>query len=73
MGVFINCTVEMGLDAMICIPSFMKTGSGIQKLIRGGGYTRRKVISYAYFYFFKLRKVGYKIKTTVPCHINNKK
>jgi hypothetical protein len=25
--------VEMGEGAMICIPSFIKTGSGIQKLI----------------------------------------
>jgi hypothetical protein len=27
--------VEMGSGAMIYIPSFIKTGSGIQKLIRG--------------------------------------
>jgi hypothetical protein len=27
--------VEMDLGAMIYIPSFMKTGSSIQKLIRG--------------------------------------
>jgi hypothetical protein len=27
--------VEMGLGAMICIPSFMKIGSGIQKKISG--------------------------------------
>jgi hypothetical protein len=27
--------VEMGLGAMIYIPSFIKTDSGIQKLIRG--------------------------------------
>jgi hypothetical protein len=27
--------VEMGSGAMTYIPSFMKTGSGIQKLIRG--------------------------------------
>jgi hypothetical protein len=25
--------IEMGSGAMICIPSFMKTGSGIRKLI----------------------------------------
>jgi hypothetical protein len=29
--------VEMSSGAMICIPSFIKTGSGIQNLI--GGYT----------------------------------
>jgi hypothetical protein len=28
-------TVEMGLDAMVYIPSFMKISSAIQKLIRG--------------------------------------
>jgi hypothetical protein len=27
--------VEMGLGAMIYLPSFIKIGSGIQKLIRG--------------------------------------
>jgi hypothetical protein len=30
--------VEMGSGAIICIPSFIKTGSGIQKLI-ARGYT----------------------------------
>jgi hypothetical protein len=29
--------VEMDSDAMICIPSFRKIGSGIQKLVGGGG------------------------------------
>jgi hypothetical protein len=29
----------MGSDAMIYIPSFIKTGSHIQKLIVGRGYT----------------------------------
>jgi hypothetical protein len=36
MGVFMNCVVEMGLGAMIYIPSFIKIGSGIQKLIVRG-------------------------------------
>jgi hypothetical protein len=32
--------VEMGSGAMICIPSFIKNGSGIEKLTgRGGGFT----------------------------------
>jgi hypothetical protein len=35
----------MGLGAVIYIPSFIKIGSGIQKLIRGEGYTDSKVIS----------------------------
>jgi hypothetical protein len=30
---FIKYAVEMGLDAMLYIPSFMKNGSGIQKLL----------------------------------------
>jgi hypothetical protein len=33
--------VEMGLSAMIYIPSFVKTGSGIQKLMAEGAYTYR--------------------------------
>jgi hypothetical protein len=36
--------VEMGSDAMIYTPSFIKIGSGIQKLI-GGVHTDSKVIS----------------------------
>jgi hypothetical protein len=36
--------VEMGSDAMIYIPSSIKIGSGIQKLI-GGGFTESMVIS----------------------------
>jgi hypothetical protein len=55
-----NYAIEMRLGAMTYIPNFIKTGSGIQKLLGGGGYrhTGSKVISYAYFYFFKIRKVG---------------
>jgi hypothetical protein len=34
-----NYAVEMGSDAMIYIPSFIKTGSGIQKLIGGDSQT----------------------------------
>jgi hypothetical protein len=36
MGVFMNYVVEMGLGAMIYIPSFIRIGSGIQKLIGRG-------------------------------------
>jgi hypothetical protein len=32
---FMNHDVEMGSGAMIYIPSFLKIGSGIKKLIRG--------------------------------------
>jgi hypothetical protein len=38
--------VEMGSGAVIYIPSFIKIGSGFQKLIRGGHrHTERKEIS----------------------------
>jgi hypothetical protein len=36
-----NHAVEMGSGALIYIPSFIKTGSGIQTLLGGGGYTYR--------------------------------
>jgi hypothetical protein len=34
---FMKYAVQMGSVAIICIPSFIKTGSGVLKLI--GGYT----------------------------------
>jgi hypothetical protein len=34
--------VEMGSGAMIYIPSFIKIGSGIRKLIRGDTHTGRR-------------------------------
>jgi hypothetical protein len=45
-------TVEMGSDAMIYIPSFIKIGPGIQKFI-GGIYrhTDSMEIAYATFIF----------------------
>jgi hypothetical protein len=48
--------VEMGSGAMIMIyiPSFIKIGSSVQKLIMGiHRHTDSMVISYAYFYFFR--------------------
>jgi hypothetical protein len=33
--------IEMGSGAMICVPSFIKIGSTILKLIGGRGYRRR--------------------------------
>jgi hypothetical protein len=51
--------IEMGSGAMIYMPSFIKIGSAIQKLIGGiHKHTYNMVIAYAYFYFFKIRKVG---------------
>jgi hypothetical protein len=44
--------VEMGIGAMIYIPSFIKIGSSFQNLMERG-YTDSKVILQAYFYFFQ--------------------
>jgi hypothetical protein len=38
-----KCAVDMGSSAMIYIPSFIKIGSGIQKLIGGGTQTHRQL------------------------------
>jgi hypothetical protein len=50
--------VEMGSGAIIYIPSLIKIRSGIQKLVGGFTHTDSMVISYAYVYFLKIRKVG---------------
>jgi hypothetical protein len=51
--------VEMGSVAMIHILSFIKIGSGVQKLIRGiYRHTDSTVIAQAYFNGFIIRKVG---------------
>jgi hypothetical protein len=49
--------VEIDLGAMIYIPSFIKIGSGIRKLIRGAHietdtHTDNRVISYVYYSFY---------------------
>jgi hypothetical protein len=44
--------IEMGSDAMICIPSFREIGSGIQKLIGGGEQTHRQHGSLISIIFF---------------------
>jgi hypothetical protein len=57
-------TVEMGSGAMMCTPSFIKIGSGIQKLIGGytGTQTHREHDDFiSLFLFFKIRKVGQKL------------
>jgi hypothetical protein len=38
-GEFMKCAVEMGSCATIYIPSFVKIGSGIQKLVGEGIHT----------------------------------
>jgi hypothetical protein len=50
MGVFMNCTVEMGLDI-----KFHEDWLWHSNVNRRGGYayTHRKVISYTYFIFSK--------------------
>jgi hypothetical protein len=54
-----NYAVEMGSGAMTYIPSFIKIGSAIQKLIGGKRrHTDSMVIAKAYVYFFKRRIVG---------------
>jgi hypothetical protein len=40
---------EIGSGAMIQIPGFIKIGSGIQKLMGGGGFADSMETSYAYF------------------------
>jgi hypothetical protein len=48
-----NYAVEMGLGAMICIPSFVQIGSGIQKLLRYRTQPHNIMNSSAYVYIFK--------------------
>jgi hypothetical protein len=51
--------VEMGSVARIYVPSFIKIGSDIRKLIGGiHRHTGSMEILKAYFYFVKIRKVG---------------
>jgi hypothetical protein len=55
-----KCVVEMSSGGKICITNFVKNGSFIQMLIGMDTHTDTctdsKVISVAYFYFFKIRK-----------------
>jgi hypothetical protein len=46
-------TVGIGTGAMIYIPSFIRIGSGMQKLIGRGGYTDSTEFERAYFHFSK--------------------
>jgi hypothetical protein len=57
---FVKYAVQMGSSAMIHVPCFRKTGSGMKKLTGVGGFTDRQHedrISLPSF-FFKIRKVG---------------
>jgi hypothetical protein len=54
---FMRYAVGMGSGAMIYVPSFIKTGSGIRKLTGGDSQAHRAhghLI--AYFYFYKQGK-----------------
>jgi hypothetical protein len=58
-----NYAVEMGLDAMIYIPKFIKTASCIQKLMGwGDSQTDRQRANYpiSLLFFFKIGKAGSK-------------
>jgi hypothetical protein len=44
--------VEMGSDAMLYIPRLVKTGSGIQKLIRGDSQTHTAWLSHKPTFIF---------------------
>jgi hypothetical protein len=55
---FMKYAIEIGSGATKYIPGFIKIGSGIQKLMHR--HTDSIVISWVYFYFFKIRKVGRK-------------
>jgi hypothetical protein len=55
-GIFFNYSIEMVLGVVIYVPSFIKIGSGIQKLM-GGGYThRQQSVLISLLFFFKTRK-----------------
>jgi hypothetical protein len=57
-----NYAVEMGSGAMIYIPSLIRIGSGIRKLIEGDSQTYRQHIDrIRLLSFIKIGKVGYKI------------
>jgi hypothetical protein len=51
--------VEMGFDAVIYVPNLINIGPGMQNLIWGiHRHTESMVISYAYFPFFFVFKIG---------------
>jgi hypothetical protein len=50
----------MGSGVVIYVPSFIKVGSGVQKLIRGIHTHRQQRDLISLLYFFKIRKVSQK-------------
>jgi hypothetical protein len=61
MGDSCEVRLEMDLSAIISIPSFLRFGSAVQKLLGGGGYTythtSSMVTSQAAVIFCKIRKI----------------
>jgi hypothetical protein len=53
MGEIYEVADEVGSSAMIYIPSFIDTGSGIQKLVEGDAQTHKPIII-----FFRIIKAG---------------
>jgi hypothetical protein len=52
-----NYVIEMGSGAMIYIPSFIKIGSGIQKLLRGK-HIQTRIARWSYKRTFIFSKEG---------------
>jgi hypothetical protein len=51
-----NYAAEMGSGAKIYIPGFIKVGSGIQKLMGGGGVTHTQEGDHSSLHLFKVEK-----------------
>jgi hypothetical protein len=63
----VEYAVEMGSGAMIYIPSFIRAGSGIEKLMGGGENTRIRRPQgdlLSLFYFFFNKESGLKMEET---------
>jgi hypothetical protein len=58
----------MGSGAVIYLPSFIKIGSGIQKLIGGGIHTRTATRSHKHTLFFQNKESRIKITCGVMDH-----
>jgi hypothetical protein len=56
----VNYVVEMGSSAMIFVPTFIKTGSGIHKMVRGEAHRHTDLISL--FTFFQNKEIRLKMK-----------
>jgi hypothetical protein len=63
---FMKYIIEMGSGAIIYIPSFIKIGSGIQKLIGGGGIHRQHGDCLSLLLFFQNKKRRLKNKYSLP-------